>query len=71
MDEKFKDFVPAGQDAGAITDGGFQDWVPTPEPVKQVIEETHRQPVSDATEDDLKTPEETYTVPPLSQEETK
>jgi hypothetical protein len=28
----FKDWIPAGQDTGAQGNGGFTDFVPTPEP---------------------------------------
>jgi len=30
----FKDFIPAGEDTGAIGDGGFRDYVPEPKPIK-------------------------------------
>lgn len=39
MDDKFRDFIPAGEDTGAIGEGGFQDYVPAPTPKPQVIEE--------------------------------
>ena len=35
----FRDFIPEGEDTGAFGAGGFTDFVPTPEPKPQVIEE--------------------------------
>lgn len=39
MDDKFRDWIPEGEDTGAIGKDGFQDYVPAPEPKPQVIEE--------------------------------
>jgi len=39
MSDTFKDFIPDGEDTGAITKDGFQDFVPTPEPKPQTITE--------------------------------
>lgn len=33
----FRDFIPAGEDTGAIGKGGFQDFVPAKKPVKKPI----------------------------------
>lgn len=38
MSDTFKDWIPEGQDTGAIGDGGYQDFVPAPEPKPQVVE---------------------------------
>lgn len=35
----FRDWIPEGEDTGAFTDRGFQDFVPAPEPKKQEIVE--------------------------------
>jgi len=50
----FKDFVPEGEDAGAITKDGFQDFVPDPQPQPQVMEETPEDPRTD----NIPTPDE-------------
>lgn len=39
MDDKFRDWIPEGEDTGAIGKDGFQDFVPAPEPKPQVITE--------------------------------
>lgn len=39
MSDTFKDWIPEGQDTGAIGDGGYQDFVPAPEPKPQVVQE--------------------------------
>lgn len=39
MDDKFKDWIPEGEDPGAIGKDGFQDFVPSPTPQPQVIGE--------------------------------
>ena len=33
----YLDFIPAGEDTGAINNGGFQDFVPAKKPVKKPI----------------------------------
>lgn len=55
MSDGFKDWIPEGEDTGAIGDGGYQDFVPAPEPKPQVIEEAPK--------------EEQPIVPPLEQPE--
>lgn len=39
MSDTFKDWIPEGQDTGAIGDGGYQDFVPAPGPKPQVVQE--------------------------------
>lgn len=39
MSDTFKDYIPEGEDAGAIAEDGFRDWVPPVEPRPQVIEQ--------------------------------
>ncbi len=39
MDDKFKDWIPEGEDAGSLGGGsGYQDFVPAPEPKPQTVE---------------------------------
>lgn len=41
----FRDFIPEGEDTGALTGNGYQDFVPSPEPVaEQPVEEAPVQP---------------------------
>lgn len=40
----FRDWIPAGEDPGAFGTGTFQDFVPTPEPKPQVVEEVKPEP---------------------------
>ena len=58
----FRDWIPAGEENGAITDQGFQDFVPAPEP-------QHHPEQTIPTEAEVKTPEprqeEKPLVPPL------
>lgn len=44
MSDTFKDWIPEGQDTGAIGDGGYQDFVPAPEPKPQTVEPIVEQP---------------------------
>lgn len=37
--QTYRDWIPEGEDTGAITKDGFQDYVPPVEPKPQVIEE--------------------------------
>ena len=37
--QAFRDWIPEGEDTGAFGNGKFEDFVPTPEPKPQVIEE--------------------------------
>ncbi len=38
----FLDFIPAGEDTGAIDNGGFQDFVPAKKPVKKPVKEFNK-----------------------------
>lgn len=62
--DKFRDWIPAGEDTGAITQDGFQDFVPAPQPKPQVIHETVEEPVQPV----QPVIEEQPQVPPLEQE---
>lgn len=64
-DETFKDWVPAGEDTGAIGDGGFQDFVPTKEPVKHESVEVPVQEVPAPQAPVQPVVEKPYIVPPL------
>lgn len=37
MSDGFRDWIPAGEDTGAIGEGGFQDYVPPAEPKPQAV----------------------------------
>jgi len=43
-DDKFRDWIPEGEDTGAISDKGFQDFVPGPSPEQ---EDRPEQPVGE------------------------
>ena len=68
-DDKFRDWIPDGEDTGAIGDGGFQDFVPEPQPKPQNVTETKVEPVvapqpkQDVAEDETISTESI--VPPL------
>lgn len=66
----FRDWIPEGEDTGAIGKDGFQDFVPAPEPKPQVIEET-KQPepvVKPETEPVIEQVPQEPIVPPLEPE---
>jgi hypothetical protein len=66
--DTFRDWIPEGEDTGAITKDGFQDFVPDPEPKPQTI--TEEQPVAEPVEEvqeaeELVVASEEPVVPPL------
>lgn len=75
-DEKFRDWIPDGEETGAITENGFQDFVPAPEPKPQVVTEPIQAPQPEKVEN-IPTPAEAPvlgpepTVPPLEPKEVK
>lgn len=41
------DFIPEGQDTGGYGRGGFRDWIPAPEPVKEEQKEDKKEEKSE------------------------
>lgn len=45
----FRDWIPEGEDTGAIGVNGFQDFVPAPQPKLQAVEEQIQQEIAEET----------------------
>ena len=78
MDDKYRDWIPEGEDAGALAGkAGFQDFVPAPEPKHQVITEVVAEPLIETPQPQPQPQQPQYviedavTVPPLTQPEAR
>jgi hypothetical protein len=69
----FRDFIPAGEDPGAITEDGFQDFVPTytPKPQQVAVEPLEPQTEEVAQQEPAPVQEEAAPQPQVEQPQTE